>query len=437
MVLGRAGLNTMEKPDVIVVGAGPAGSAAAFTLAKKGLNVLLVERGKTPGEKNVSGAVLFGQVLNRLIPNFWDDAPIERFVKTHRLNILSKGSWVSIDFTSKHFTKPPFNGITVIRSKFDKWFAKKAEEAGALLATGIRVDELLWKDNRVAGIRAGNDEVWADVVIAADGVNSLLAKEAKLRKHHRPEFWGLGVKEVISLPRDVIDERFCLSDREGAAFSFLGCSKGYPGGGFVYTNLDTLAIGVVVHLTAFKDAKIRASDLVEDFKSFPVVERLIRGGKVLEYSAHLVPEGGYTGLSKLYTDGLLVTGDAAGFALNIGYSVEGINFAIASGVAAAKTAVLAKERGNFSKKTMKNYLKFLHQDFVLQDLITFKRAPAFLRNPNVYNIYPEVITSIAEELFASRGTSRRRLLKVVLSNWRKQSSLITLIRDGIQAVRAL
>lgn len=427
----------MENVDVIVVGAGPAGSAAAYHLAKAGQQVLLVERGRVPGEKNVSGGILYGRALHRLIPNFWEHAPIERFITQHNLNVLSGDSTITLGFSKKDFAKPPFNGISVIRYKFDQWFAKQAEEAGALLATGIRVDELIWKNKRVVGIKAGGDEIGANIVIAADGINSLLAAEANLRTPHKPELLGLGVKEVISLPREVIEERFSLSGREGTAMTFLGGTKGFPGGGFIYTNLETLSIGIIIHLTAFQKGKVNATDLVEDFKTYPVVERLIRDGKVLEYSAHLVPEGGYGGLSRLYTDGLIVTGDAAGFALNIGYTVEGMNFAIASGMAAAKVVLEANGRGDFSKKRLKRYAEILHQDFVLQDLITFKRAPAFLRNSNIYNIYPDILTSIAEELLTSRGVGRKRLLSVILQNWQKRASLLTLVRDGFQAVRAI
>ncbi len=123
--------------------------------------------------------------------------------------------------------------------------------------------------------------------------------------------------------------------------------------------------------------------------------------------------------------------------MNIGYTVEGMNFAIASGVAAAKTVLDAKEHRDFSKKRLQKYAEILHQDFVLQDLTTFRRAPAFLRNPNIYNIYPDILTNIAEDLITSRGIRRKRLLNVIIRNWRKRASLLTLVRDGIQAVRAI
>ncbi|MFX1514347.1 MAG: FAD-dependent oxidoreductase [Promethearchaeota archaeon] len=426
-----------EKLDVIVVGAGPAGSAAAFTLAKAGFQVLLVERGKTPGEKNITGGVLYGQVLHEIIPNFWEEAPIERCITTHRLTFLSKGTSTTIDFKTKKFAAPPYNCFSILRRKFDEWFANKAEEAGALLAAGIRVDDLLWEAQQIVGVKAGEDDVFADVVIAADGVNSLLAEKAKLRKTPLPKHMGLGIKEIITLSRDVLEERFILSGNEGVAHLFVGCTKGYPGGGFLYTNLDSLSLGMVIHLSAFTNAKIKAQDLMEYFKTEPIIDRLIQDGTVREYSAHLIPEGGYKALSNLYSDGFLVTGDAAGLAINVGYSVEGMNFAIASGIAAAEAVKSAKKHGDYSKKALKRYRHILERNFVLKDLKTFQRAPVFFKNPRIYGTYPLMINTIVEDLFTSKGVPRKKLWKILRHRTLERASIPQLILDGIQTVRAL
>ncbi len=184
----------VEKVDTIVVGAGPAGSATAYSLAETGHEVLLVERAKTPGEKNVSGGVLFGSVLHKLIPNFWEEAPVERTITKRSLILLAGDSSVSLDFTSPKLGKPPHSGYSIIRNEFDQWFAKRAEEAGALLATGIRVDTLLWENKRIVGIKAGDDEIKANVVVAADGINSILTEQAGLRKTLQSKNIGLGIK---------------------------------------------------------------------------------------------------------------------------------------------------------------------------------------------------------------------------------------------------
>ncbi|MFW9831325.1 MAG: FAD-dependent oxidoreductase [Candidatus Thorarchaeota archaeon] len=427
----------METLDSIIVGAGPAGCAAAYSLAKAGLKVMLVERAKTPGEKNVSGGVLYGKVLHDLIPRYWELAPVERRITIHRLSLLSGESAFTLDYSTGHRLPVPTDGYSVNRYNFDQWFAKQAEGAGALLALGIRVDDLLWEENKIVGVMAGTDEVYANVVIAADGVNSQLAEKANLRKEHTPDQMGLGIKEVYQLPQETIEERFNLIGNEGAAYHFIGCTKGYPGGGFLYTNKTTLSLGLVIFLPAFETAKDTAPDLMEHFKSYPFIKRLIRNGELKEYSAHLVPEGGYGGITKLYSDGFLVIGDAAGLAFNIGYALEGMNFAIASGLAAAETVRIANKSGDYSKSSLKRYEQFLRKNFVLKDMKTFKRARNLFNNPRVHTTYPDLVNAFAHQLFVSTGLPRQKLIKLIIRHVLGNVSVPTLIHDVLQVVRGL
>ncbi|MFX0168319.1 MAG: FAD-dependent oxidoreductase [Candidatus Hodarchaeota archaeon] len=428
----------VEKVDTIVVGAGPAGSATAYSLAQTGHEVLLVERAKTPGEKNVSGGVLFGRVLHDLIPNFWEEAPIERMITNKSIIFLDGNSSFALDFASKKLATPPYTGFSIIRYQFDQWFAKCAEEAGATLATGVRVDDLLWEKKQVIGIRAGGDEIQAKVVVAADGINSILTEAARLRKRHQPKHVGLGIKEVIQLPREVIEDRFNLDGNDGTAHTYIGCTKGYPGGGFLYTNRESLSLGVVLKLPTFiEGTKTKAPEFIDHMKQFPFIQRLIKDGELLEYSAHLVPEGGYQGLSPLYSDGFLVTGDAAGLAINIGYAVEGMNFAIASGMAAASTIRRALDRKDYSKKTMKYYQHLLRQSFVLKDMKTFRNAPAIINNSRVLSTYPELVNKIALQLFSSTGTPRPKFVKAILGTILHEVSVPHLLLDGLQVVKGL
>ncbi len=427
-----------EKIDTIVVGAGPAGSATAYSLAQADHEVLLVERAQTPGEKNVSGGVLFGSVLHNLIPNFWEEAPIERTITNRSIIFLNGESSFSLDFSSKKLDKPPHNGYSIIRYDFDKWFAKRAEEAGAMLATGVRVDSLLWEKKRVVGIKAGDDEILANVVVAADGINSVLTEQAGLRHQVKPKNIGLGVKEVIGLPTDLIENRFHLDPNEGTSHTYIGCTKGLPGGGFLYTNRDSLSLGIVVKLPVFNNGtNTKAPEFIDHLKQFPYIQRLIKDGELIEYSTHLVPEGGYQGLSKLYTDGFLTTGDAAGLALNIGYALEGMNFAIASGMAAAKVIQRASHRNNYTKRSLKHYQDLLNKSFVLKDMKTFRNAPSFTSNPRLMKEYPEFINKFALQLFQSNALPRPKLLNLVMRNILHEVSLPHLILDGIQAVRGL
>ncbi len=174
----------MQQFDAIVVGAGPAGSSAALAMARAGLQVALIERGEYAGAKNVSGAALYApNLLAGLLPDYWEEAPVERYMTRRVVTFLGKEAATSLDFRTNRFSKPPYNGFTILRPRFDRWLANKAEEAGALLITSTVVDDLLYKNKQVIGVRCRREEgdLYAPIVIAADGANSFLAKNAGLQ----------------------------------------------------------------------------------------------------------------------------------------------------------------------------------------------------------------------------------------------------------------
>ena len=326
----------------------------------------------------------------------------------------------------------------MLRSKFDRWFAAKAEQAGAVVATGLEAEDLLWEGNAVAGIKAGGDELPANVVIACDGVNSILAEKAGLIGKISPRDIKLGVKEVIQLPRQLIEQRFNLHGEEGIAWEFIGSfSRGIPGGAFIYTNKESLSIGIVVQLSALTEKEISANDLLEDFKRHPEVENLLADGQLVEYSAHLVPVGGKAKMPTLYTDGMIVAGDAAGLTLTTGLVLEGANFAIASGKAAAETVIRAKKTGDFSKQSLARYPELLEQNFVLKDLETFKKAPLLLENPRFYHQYPELACELAEKIFTNDGKKRNKFWKMFRESQRGRISLWQMLRDLFRIKRAI
>jgi electron transfer flavoprotein-quinone oxidoreductase len=410
--------------DVVVVGAGPAGSAAALTAARAGRRVLLLERAEQPGGKNVSGAAFYApQVLEALVPEFWRRAPVERHLTRRVVAFTSPESALAVDFRTANWDHEPYNGFTLLRPRFDRWLADQAVEAGATLLTATVVDDLL-RDGagRVVGVRTRrpDGDVEAGVVVAADGVNAFLAKRAGLRGELKPDEVSLGVKEVVALGRDAIEERFALTGDEGVTYEYVGAiTGGVKGGAFLYTNRESLSLGVIVQIASLTAARVPAYELMEAFKAHPAVAPLLRGGRLVEYSAHMVPEAGLAGVSGLFGDGILVAGDAAGLCFATGLYLEGINYAIASGAAAGATAAEAAASGRVDASALRAYERRLRKSFVLRDFRRFRRAPAFVMSEQVQHVYPGVMTGLAERVLASRGEPRPKLLRLARRELRR------------------
>jgi electron transfer flavoprotein-quinone oxidoreductase len=292
----------------------------------------------------------------------------------------------------------------------------------------------------VVGVRCRREDgdLYAPAVIAADGANSFLAKKAGLQHEFRADEMTLGVKEILRLDEHTIQERFNLNGDEGMTNEYVGFATGeVKGGGFLYTNRDTLSIGVVTQIASLSQKRVKAYELLDQFKHHPAVAPLVRDSVTLEYSAHMIPEGGWAMLPQLSKGGLLVVGDAAGFVFAAGLFLEGMNFAIASGLAAAETVKLTHTEHDFSALSMSRYRKKLEDSFVLQDLKKFRHAPDFVNNERLQNLYPELFCQTAENLFRSNGTPRRKIGRVAFDTMRGKVPLRTLIRDSWQAARAM
>lgn len=427
-----------DKFTVVVVGAGPAGGTAAYLLAQAGLEVLLVERGAEAGRKNMFGGRMYSWALNQVLPGFWEEAPLQRPVTREVITVMTERQSVAITCQDAGWGEAPVHSYTVLRAEFDAWLAAKAEEAGAILATGIRVDDVIRENGRVIGVRAGDDEILAEVVIAADGALALLAEKAGVTEKPKPRQIGLGVKQIIELDAPTVEQRFQIAATGGVAGLYVGSvTRGMNGGGFIYTNKDSVSLGLVINAAEFSERQVPVAELLAAFKQHPAVAPLIAGGQVTEYAAHLVPEAGWQRTSRLFDDGLLVTGDAAGLVINLGYQVRGMDLAIASGAAAAQTVIQAAAAADFSRQQLSGYQRRL-QTGILRDMELYARAPHFLANQRLYSAYPQLLNAITARVFEVNGEQPEHLLTKVQAQIKHSGiGLRNLLGDAWKGVKSL
>jgi electron transfer flavoprotein-quinone oxidoreductase len=430
-----------ERFDAIVVGAGPSGNAAAYTMAKAGLKVLQIERGEYPGSKNVQGAILYAQALEQIIPDFRDDAPLERHVIEQRMWMLDEASFVGTHYRSDDYNKPPYNRYTIIRAQFDKWFSAKVREAGALVICETTVEQLLLDGERVVGVRcdrAGGD-VFADVVVLADGVNSTLARKAGFHGEISSKNVALAVKEILFMPEETIQARFNVKEDEGVVIEMMGAvTEGMVGTGFLYTNKDSLTIGVGCMLEDFKANPKRTAPyaLLEKLKRHPSVAPLIEGGEMKEYCAHLIPEGGFNAVPKVYGEGWMIVGDSGGF-VNAAHR-EGSNLAMTTGRLAAETVIAARAAGKpMTARTLAAYKQALDESFVMKDLKKYRRLPEVLESsPQFFTTYPALVNNAAKTMFTVDGIDKLTKQREVMGSFRAARRLRGLVGDAIKLWRA-
>ncbi len=425
--------------DVIVVGAGPAGSVASYLLAKEGHTVLTVERGKRPGAKNMFGGRLYSWSLEKIFPEFWKEAPVEREVTKEVLGFLHGDRGLEIRLSAR----PKGRSFTLLRAKFDQWLAEKAEDAGAEVISGFKVEGPLIRDGRVVGIVAeGDEEMEAEVVIAADGALSFMAEKAGLRPSLSKEDFAVGAKEVIELPRETIEDRFGLSGDEGAAQLYVGdLTEGVVGGGFIYTNKESISVGVVLRIgsLASRISKISTAmwEITEKFKSHPLIRRYLEGGKLAEYSAHIIPETQFMRGVKLYTDGMVVVGDAAGFCVNYGVTVRGMDFAIESARAAAEAVHRALESGDTSARSLSKYQEILSSG-MLREFEAARKAVDLMEDERLYTSIPKIAVKSLEHLFSVNGKPKESLYSFVRRELSEEGiSLLSALLLGWKALRSM
>ena len=435
----RKYMSTSDELDVIVVGAGLAGLACAYRTASAGLQVAVLERGDAAGSKSLSGGRLYLPPVQGLCGDFLENAPFERPVVSESLVLTDENSSITFRMDNGDGSEPP-PSVTISMSRLNRHLAEKVTGKGALVLPQQKVDGLVREKGRVVGVKIGSEELRARVVVAADGVLSFLAQEAGLRAGHSAESYGVGIKEIIQLESAKIEDRFNLAPGQGAARLYMGrITRGLPGGGFIYTNAGSLSLGVVVHMKALRDWKSETEswELLEIFKARPDIAPLLAGGKTVEYGAHLVPEGGFNKLPKPGIPGLLLVGDAAGFVLNTGHTLRGMDLAIASGVLAGQGILEAAETGFSPEVCLSCYERALNTSFIMSQMKAYKKAPDLLAVSRLYDCYPHRMVQLAQEVFRvnaqGQGMSLGKAVKRIAFNvlgWKGIKDLWQLIRMG-------
>lgn len=429
-----------ERFDMVVVGAGPAGAAAALVAARGGLKVALIERGEYPGAKNTFGGVLYRKQIEQLIPEFWKSAPLERTVVEQRLWLLAKESAVTVSYRDNRFMDPP-NCWTGQRSKFDQWFAAQAEAAGAVPIYETAVTDVIMEDGRVVGVVTDREdgELRANVVVIADGVNSLLGKRLQAHREWQPDQVSLAVKEVIALPREKIQDRFNLDKDEGCTIELVGETMGMAGLGFLYTNSDTLSLGVGVMVSDLKRLKVKPYEVLNGLKQHPMIRRLIDGGEVKEYAGHLIPEGGFTAIPPLSGDGWMICGDAAQMVNAV--HREGTNLAVESGKLAGETALAAHSVENFTSAGLQGYTDAVKKSIIHKDLKKYKGLHGLLSFPESEKLFgqlPQAVNDALFEFLSVDGESKKDKQKQAFRKLeRVAGGRMDLVRMALKGWRAM
>jgi len=431
--------------DVVIVGGGPAGLSCGIFLAKKGIKTLLIERGRFCGSKNLFGGVIYTSAIKEIVPEFpqVDPKPYERPVTEEGYLFLAEDGVLKI----LHSKRSPEEAFTALRARFDSWLSDYAQKQGLLIVPKTKVIDFIRENSKIGGVvvdrpRDFKDErkalVYAKVVVLAEGVNRILTEKVGLIKEpFKPEEVVLSVKEVLQLPKGELERRFSLDERKGCAYELIGeITSGFPGSGFIYTNENTISFGLGVFLNLLAEKALKPYELLERAKRHPFLQDLFRGAEILEYGAHLIPEWGLKRFPKLYGNGILVVGDAAGLVNPL--FREGTNLAIYSGLMAGETILEAFEKGDFTEKTLKAYEERFKSSYIYKDFLLIKDLKAFLlKNPQIFNLYPQLVYEIINLYFSAQGRYKKEVFNEIKNLIKKRRGYLGVFKDFIKFLRFL
>ncbi|MFC6874411.1 FAD-dependent oxidoreductase [Halobellus marinus] len=402
--LTSAGDGDHEHYEAVVVGAGPGGAAAAAVLARNNVETLVLERGVDAGAKNVSGGLIYAEesapyTIDDLFPDF-REAAAERPVTDYYLHNVAGDQVKTFDITELHEHDTEWSDA-VLRRKMDSWLADRVHEltreTGGGLLTDVRVNGLLRENGDIVGVTCDELEpIEADFVVAADGVNSELARDAGLMDWDEPEEWFQGVKAVVDLPDGAVEERFDIAEGEGEAHLFSGdLFEDVRGGGFLYTNEDTLSIGTVFHLDSLVAEAAEPHELLDALLTHPLMARWLDDGyEELEYGAKLVPDSKKVAHPSPHQGRLVLVGDAGGQMQAQGPIIKGMNHAVTAGALAAEAFAEAQSR-NDPDAAGDLYERKLRDEGVMEKLrpSRYRAVRAVAENDPVTNVTDALLDS--------------------------------------------
>jgi len=371
--------------DVLIIGGGPSGLATAIHLAdtfkQKGQNhrILLIEKSSSIGAHILSGAVIKPEVFKELLPEVeFSEIPFNAKVVKDSTVLLNENGHITLPFHIPYMNN--IGNYTASLGQICKYLAVKAEEKGVEIYTGFAVDEILYKDDKVIGAKTkdtgidhhghqlenfqAGTRIEAKITIFAEGtrgsLTKMLIKKFNLDKDKNVQIYSLGCKELWSVPQGNIEA--------GQVYHTMG----YPlnndefGGGFIYGLKDNkVAIGIVVGLD-YKDPSFDVHDAMQIWKTTSFVSKILKGGKLVEYGAKTLPEGGYYSIPKLYVDNAMIVGDSAG--LVVMPALKGVHLAIKSGMLAAQTASNALLNNDTSEKSLQQYETLLNNSSIRKEM---------------------------------------------------------------------
>ena len=420
--------------DVIVVGAGPSGISAALEVARSGKKVVLVERAQYPGSKNMYGGAVYTTALKEVFKEDFDAIPYERVINSHTWAFLSDNG--SFNITNNDYNTK--DALAIKRFNLEKWMIDVVKRHGVYYIPNTLVKNLIQENGIVYGIKTELEDYYATIKIISDGANYLLEKEIGLRNKFDSKDIILSVKEVIKLDKKTIEERFHLSD-DGS----MGVNKQYFGTDFgsikgirnlfmmtyLYTFKDTLMLGVGVNLADLTRNKLNINQILDEVKKHPDISPLIKDGEIIEYSAHLIPEGGYKKIPKLTSNGVIVVGDAAGFVNGVHF--EGTNFALISGKLAGESAINALNNNDFSERSLSVYRKKLEKSFILKDLYSYRNVieRLYSRSDSIAIYYPKKIKQFFEIITSANCVSKSVQIRKFVFSIFKDRKFSDLFKD--------